>query len=572
MGAFSGLKKFKWTIVLCGIILAIAAFTSMLLPNIMSDIIDDGIGKTNMDFILSSGLLMLGLAIISMLCNILSARLIAKVVVRYAGDLKMRIFKKVNEMNFGQFSLIGPSKLLSRTMEDVQLLGDSVYFMLRIAVTLPVMFIGGILLSLSKDVMLSLIMVIFLPIMVVVVKLVGKKLFDLWNTADNYMDKQNQLMRERLSGIRVIRAFNREDTEHKRIEDATNAMADKLVSANIRSGILDPVALLLLNMTTVAIIYIGGIRLEPLGPFSAADVFAVVQFVSLIMNSVMMLSFAILFLPRVKVKLSRINQVLKADTLDKRVKEDIIFKGDVRLENVDFKYEDSEEYTLKNINIDIKSGESVAFIGGTGSGKSSAIRLIMGFYPPTTGKLCFDGVSTDKINPHTIRANLSCSLQRSTIFSETIRENILMGDPNATDEKILEVADIAEIKSFIEANPEKLDFKLDQGGSNLSGGQKQRMAIARAIIKPASIYIFDDSFSALDFLTESKLRTKLNSYIKGKTQIVSTQRISTAMSADKIYVFDKGEIVGEGTHSHLLETCSIYKEIYESQVGGDLNG
>lgn len=572
MGAFAELKKFRGKIFLCCIVLAVAAFSSMFLPTIMSDIIDNGINVGNMDYILKNGLLMVVLAVISMISYLLSARLIAGIVVNFSKNLKFRIFRKINKLSFSQFSLIGPSALLSRTMEDVDLLSESVYFLLRVSITLPVMFIGGIVLSLSKDAVLSLIMLIFLPVMVVAVFLVGRKLFDLWNDADNQMDRLNQILRERLSGIRVIRAFNREPTEHNKLKNVVCDMTDRLVSANIRSGTLDPVSLLLLNLTTVAIIYFGGLRVQPGGAVSAASVFAVVQYVSMIMNSVMMLSIGILFLPRIRVKLMRINQVLKADTTEKVTYEKVPLGGNVNFENVSFKYADSDEYVLENISIDIKDGQTIAFIGGTGSGKSSVLRLLLGFYQPTDGDILYDGISYKSLNPASIRDNISCVLQRTAIFSESVAENILLGNADASREQILNAMDIAEIRSYVDAYPDGLDHKLEQGGANLSGGQKQRMVIARSILRDASIYIFDDCFSALDFLTESRLRAKLNAYIKGKTQIVCTQRIATAMSADKIFVFDKGRIVGEGKHSDLLINCEIYKEIYNSQVGGDLNG
>lgn len=271
MGAFAELKKFRGKIFLCCIVLAVAAFSSMFLPTIMSDIIDNGINVGNMDYILKNGLLMVVLAVISMISYLLSARLIAGIVVNFSKNLKFRIFRKINKLSFSQFSLIGPSALLSRTMEDVDLLSESVYFLLRVSITLPVMFIGGIVLSLSKDAVLSLIMLIFLPVMVVAVFLVGRKLFDLWNDADNQMDRLNQILRERLSGIRVIRAFNREPTEHNKLKNVVCDMTDRLVSANIRSGTLDPVSLLLLNLTTVAIIYFGGLRVQPGGAVFAAD-------------------------------------------------------------------------------------------------------------------------------------------------------------------------------------------------------------------------------------------------------------------------------------------------------------
>ncbi|MEG1711124.1 MAG: ABC transporter ATP-binding protein [Clostridia bacterium] len=571
MGVFSGLKKYKKDIIIACLLIGLASLCDLMLPTIMSEIIDNGINKNDMPYIYILGLIMLLIAALGMVCYIISAKRGARVVNGFGADLVNKVFCKVNTMNFDQFSVLGPSALLTRTTEDVQMLTETVYFFIRIIVALPLMFVGGIFLSFSKDVLLSIILFAFLPILVILILVIGKKMFVLYEKSDEYVDKQNQIMRERLSGIRVIRAFNRENTEHDRIVDATNIMADNIIKSNIRGGIINPISLLMLNVVIVIIVIVGGNRIIPHGKFSGADVIAVIQYITLIMNSIMMFSWAILFLPHVKVKINRINQVMQIDTRVEHAKTDAHFNGRIKTEHLSFKYDGSEEMAIKDINLDIKPGQTAAFIGGTGCGKTTVLQLLMGFYKPTEGKIYYDNYDFATLNAATIRDNVSCALQKSTVFSSTIKENIKMGKANATDEEVAIVAEIAEAASFIENLPEKYDYILEQEGSNLSGGQKQRIAIARAIIKEAGIYIFDDSFSALDFLTESRLRKKLNNYIKGKTQIVITQRISTGMNADIIYVFDQGKIIGNGTHKQLMKNCSVYQEIYRSQIGGDLD-
>jgi len=572
MKIFSGLKNYKKEIILSCLFIGLASVADLALPSLMSELIDKGVNANDVSFIYRNGLIMLLVTAFGVACNLIAARTGAVAVNGFGTELINKIFRKVNKMNFDQFSELGPSALLTRTIEDVELMREAVYFLIRMAVSLPVVLIGGIVMSLTKNAKLSFILFAFVPIFILVVVLIGRKMMKLWEVSDKYMDKQSQIMRERLSGIRVIRAFGRENSEHDRIVDATNVMAQNLIRANVMGGFMGPVAMLVLDIAVVLILMIGGSAIQPGGEFSASDIIAVIKYVTLIVSALSMFSWMILFLPRVRVKIKRIGEILDVETEEDNSDGSLVLEGNIRMEKVSFCYEGAENPAVSNIDIDIKKGETVAFIGGTGSGKSTLLQLIMGFYKPTEGNIYFDGKNAGEIAKKDLRSNISCALQKSTIFSATIKENILIGKRDATDEEIERVAEIAEIADYIKTLPDGFSHELEQGGSNLSGGQKQRIAIARAIVKPAAVYIFDDTFSALDFLTESKLRRKLKDYIKGKTQIVITQRISSAMSADKIYVLDNGKMAGFGTHSELIKSCDIYREIYRSQVGGDLNG
>ncbi len=551
--------------------IGLASFLDLMLPTIMSNMIDEGINKSDMNYIYTRGLLMLGITVISVSSYLIAAKNGSIVCCGFFGDLVNKTFRKVDEMDFDQFSELGPSALLTRTVEDAQLLSEAVYFVIRMVIALPVTLVGGVVLAFTKNATLSLIMFLFLPIFVTMVVLIGRKMMKCWEVSDKYFDKQTEILRERLSGIRVIRAFNKEDHEHERIVDATNVMADNVIKANVTGGFIGPVALLLFNVATVLILLIGGKSVQPGGTFSAIDVIAIIQYITIIMNSLMMFSWMVLFFPRVKVKMNRISEVLNVKTEKDDSTGSLKLKGDVEFKGVSFRYEGASEYAVKNLDMKIKSGQTVAIIGGTGCGKSTVVQLLMGFYKPTEGTILFDGKDASSLSRKDIRDNVSCALQKSTIFSATVKENVLMGKDSATDEEVENVTDIAEIREYIKTLEGGYGYELEQGGSNLSGGQKQRIAIARAIVKPSEIYIFDDTFSALDFLTESKLRKKLNEFIRGKTQIVITQRISTAMNADRIFVLDKGEIVGAGKHEDLIRDCTIYREIYRSQVGGDLD-
>lgn len=568
---FKNLKPYRKQILLGCLLLACACVAELMLPTIMSNIVNNGINKQDVNAIYYQGGLMLGFALISAIAFICSARIISRVSNKFGGEMMKKIFNKADEMTFDQFSKLGASALLTRTTEDVDLFTEAVYFLMRIAVNIPILFFGSVFLASLKSPVLAVIVLAFAPIMVFVIFLLGKRMMPLWETSDKYIDVQNQVLRERLSGIRVIRAFNREGTEHKRLADATNTMADNIIRANIMGGMINPVSILLLNCATVGILFLGARNMTPGAGLSAADIYAIIQYVALVMNCILMFAFAIIFLPRLRIKAKRINEVLDMQTVKEENVKSTDYCGNVRFENVTFKYmADSEESALSDVSFEIKNGTTVAFLGGTGSGKTTVLQLIMGFYKATAGEIYLNEKPYSELMGTEIRNSMSCALQKSAIFSDSIRDNVKMGAEFATDEEVMEVLDIAEIKDYVCGLDEKLNHYLEQAGANLSGGQKQRIAIARAIIKPAGIYIFDDSFSALDFITESKLRKKLNDKLKGKTQIIITQRIATGMSADHIYVFDKGKIVGSGKHKDLLADCEIYRDIYRSQTGGEL--
>ena len=389
-----------------------------------------------------------------------------------------------------------------------------------------------------------------------------------WQRGDEYTDVQNRVIRERLSGIRVVRAFDKEAHEHKRAVKATSEMCNSFVKANTVSGIVSPIASLFLNGATVAIIYVGAVRLQAVQTLKAGNILATIQYIALIANAVLMLSWTISFIPHIKVSLKRISAILDSPTCQESSSGEEL-TGDVKFCNVDFAYSNASNNALSNISVDINNGDIVGIIGGTGSGKSTLVKLLLDFYSVSGGQRLLGGKDYADMSPATVRDNVAVALQKSMIFEGTVRENVKMGNRDATDEQVNQVLEIAQMTEFIQSREEGLDYKLTQAGNNISGGQKQRINIARTILKPASVYIFDDSFSALDYLTEANLRKKLNKYLQGKTQIIITQRAATAMRCDKVYVLDCGKVVGEGTHKELLLTCKTYKEIYDSQMGGD---
>lgn len=567
---FKNLLPYKGRIMVALLFMTVATVCDLMLPTIMSNIVDKGIHLSDMEYIKTNCLNMFIVSVVGLLTVLVGRKYTSEIVAGFCCDLRKMVFAKVNTMTFSEINEIGTAALITRSTHDTETLGWIASIFCGSVITIPVLFIGGVFLSFRKDVLLSLILLLFIPIVFAVVIAVGRKIEPLWQISDEYIDKQNDIMRERLRGIRVIRAFDKEAHEHDRIAKATKTMAEYIIKSNVSMGVISPLTLFLLNLSVVLIVYIGAARMENgISAVSAGDIFAIIQYVTLVMTSIMNAAFVIVMIPHAKVAANRIGEVISAEGIDDKIPEEPLeFSGDIVFDHATFKYDGATEPAVSDISFHINPGQKVSVIGGTGSGKSTLVSLMLCFRMPTEGRVIYDGRPTTELSHKTVRRNISCVLQNSSIYSGTIKDNILMGKPDADNSEILEAAEIAEFSDFVKSLDDGFEHELNQSGKNLSGGQKQRLSIARAIIKNAPIYIFDDSFSALDFLTESKLRTKLSEKAKGKTQIIITQRVTSAMNSDVILVMDNGKLVDSGKHSELLERCKIYREIYASQTGG----
>ncbi len=567
---FTYLKPYRGQMLLGVLLIAVSGVCSLLLPTIMSDILNRGVYRSDWDYILRCSAKMLVVTAISLGAVVAGTWFRTRVVSGFCADLRAAVFSRVNQMPFEEVSRIGTSALLTRSTHDVGTMSWVADMLSSNIITIPVLFFGGVALAFSKDPALALIILLALPIITAAMLIIGRKVEPLWKISDSYCDKQNDLVRERLHGIRVIRAFNREQQEQRKIADATRVMAEHIIEANVKMGLASPLAIALMNLVAVAIVFFGGSRMQSgVSSASGGDIFAMVQYVALVMNGIVMAAFALVMYPHAKVAAERIGEVMNAKTVNDAPGEDITFAGDIRMEDVTFCYEGADAAAVSHVTLHIAPGEKAAIIGGTGSGKSTLVQLLMAFRQPTEGKIYYDGRDAATLNRRTIRQNISCVLQRAGIYTGTIRENIAMGRPDAAEEEIWQAAAVAQMTDYIKAQPKGLDHVLVQAGKNLSGGQKQRVSIARAVLKNAPIYLFDDSFSALDFMTEANLRRALAEKAAGKTQIVVTQRVTSAMNSDKIFVMDGGMLVDAGTHRELLERCGVYREIYLSQTGGD---
>ena len=569
----SYLKPYKGRIALATLLMAISAVCNLLLPTLMSNVLDKGVyGAAESDtfpYILKTAGWMLGISLLSLASVAGGYWVVYHVISGYTWSLRSALFRKVHTMTLSEVGRIGASNLVTRSTHDVGTLNWVISMLCGSIIIIPLMFLGGVFLCMRKDVRLSLVILCAVPLLIGVVMLMSKKIAHLWEVSDEYCDKQNDLVRERLRGVRVIRAFDRERYAHERVTDATRVMANNIIRANVRMAIIDPMAAFVLNAAALLIVFLGGVRMERGSGLTPGDVFAIIQYINIILGAIVSVSFAIVMLPHAKVAAKRLSQVTESTGLeDDRPGEGRVFSGAIDLDRVSFTYPGSSLPALTDVDVHIKAGEWVSVIGGTGSGKTTLAELLLAFRKTTEGALRFDGTEVSEFAPKDVRANISCALQKSMLYAGTVAENLRMGKPDATEEELWAALELAQVADFIREQPEGLSFKLEPAATNVSGGQKQRLAIARAILKDAPIYIFDDSFSALDFLTEAKVRKALNEKLAGRTRIVITQRVVSAMHCDRIFVLADGALVGAGTHAELLESCSIYREIFLSQTGG----
>ena len=563
------LKPYWKGLLLATVAITVSTVCDLLLPTIMSDILNNGVYGEDLDYILICCLKMLIVAAVGLVTVLVGSKISSDVVAGFCADVRAMVFQKVNQMTFEEFGKLGTAALVTRATHDVQTVSWIAGELCGTLIMIPVLFFGGVILAMQKDALLSLTLLIFIPVIMVTVLAVGRNIIPLWEKGDEYIDKQNGIMRERLRGIRVIRAFNAEDKEHGRIVESIQVMSESFIKGNVASGIISPLTMLLLNVSAVLVVYFGGWRLETGSGLTGGDIFAIVQYISLVSSSLIMGAYTILNMPWAKVAADRIGQVLGAEAMaDPVERQDLTLTGDIEFRGVSFRYDGAAEPALRDISLHIRPGEKAAVIGGTGAGKSTLVSMLLGFRMPTQGQVLLDGIPTEKLSRHTMRENMSCVLQNATIYSGTIRDNVKMGKLDASDAEIREALTVAQAENFVNSFPDGLDHAIKQSGKNLSGGQKQRLSIARAVLKDAPVYIFDDSFSALDFLTEANLRSALAEKIAGKTQIIITQRVSSAMHCDRIYVMDQGALVDSGTHGELLGHCGVYREIYASQTGG----
>jgi len=577
---FKNLKPYTLSIIVVMVFVFLQSLSEIYLPTLMSDIVDTGVINGDVAYIIRIGGWMLLIAVIGMISAIFGSYWAAKVATGFGRDLRSKVFTKVESFSLEEFDEKGTASLITRTTNDITQIQQAL-LMLRLFLRAPMLCIGSIIMAVSKDAKLSLVLVVILLILTLLIVLLGKKSIPLFKSMQIKLDKLNLVLRESLTGIRVIRAFNRDNYEKKRFHEANLDLTETAIKVNKLMAILMPLVMLIFNLTIIAILWFGSIRINS-GSMQVGDLMAFIQYASQIMFSLIMLAMMFILVPRASVSAIRINEVLD---IEPKIKDPIPIvpeeselkmeegarseeekRGYLEFDEVSFYYQGAEEPAIEKISFSAKPGEITAIIGGTGSGKSTLVNLIPRFYEVTSGRILVDGVDIRELTQEKLRAKIGLVPQKAVLFTGTVAENISFGSNDLPGDKMIRAAEIAQASGFISTLEQGYDTQIAQGGTNVSGGQKQQLSIARALAKHPEIYIFDDSFSALDFKTEAKLRQTLKKETKEDTVLIIAQRVTTIRDADRILVLDGGKMVGMGSHQDLIKTCEVYREIVASQL------
>ncbi len=557
-------------IVVIGLLL-VQAIGNLYLPDLNGDIINNGVVRGDLDYIVRVGLEMLVITAFIGAAAIASVYLSAAIANGFARDVRSAVFGAVETFGQVEVNLFGPASLITRNTNDVQQVQQVVFTGLTILVSAPILVVGGIFMALRTDVPLSGLLVVVIPLMALVIGLVMSRAIPLFRATQVKIDRINQVMRETLSGVRVIRAFVRTRHEEQRFTDASRDLYDTQLRAGRLFALTQPVIFAIFNLSTVAALWFGAIRVQD-GALSIGDLTAFLQYLTQILFAILTAVFMFILIPRAAVSSTRIREVLDTKPSIHDPVSPVVpdpagpDRGVVEFRNVTFGYPGAEQPVLHGIAFRAEPGQTTAIVGSTGSGKSTLVNLIPRFYDATDGSVLVDGVDVRAMDREVLWSRIGVIPQKAFLFGGTVSSNLRFGHDTATDDEIWHALDIAQGKDFVAEMDGGLEAPITQGGSNVSGGQRQRLAIARAIVKDAGIYVFDDSFSALDFATDARLRAALERELGGATVIIVAQRVGTILNADRIIVMDAGRIVGSGTHRELLATNETYREIVYSQL------
>ncbi|MFD2332336.1 ABC transporter ATP-binding protein [Cohnella sp. GCM10020058] len=568
---FRLLAPYRALVILVMALILLQSLSELYLPTLMADIVDEGIVKRGGDtaYIMRIGGFMLAVALVGTGVSILASYYSSRISAGFGRLVRGKVFSRVEQYSLQEFDKIGTASLITRTTNDINQVQQVLMMMLRMMVMAPMMSIGGIIMAVSKDAQLSLVLVVAIPVLVLTIVLVARKGIPLFRVIQKKLDKLNLVLREGLTGIRVIRSFGRIGHEQARFVEANRDLTETSVKVNQIMAVLWPLMMLIMNFSSVAIIWFGGLRVSH-GHMEVGDLMAFLQYAMQIMFSMLMLSMMFVMVPRASASAVRINEVLDMSPVVNDAPHVRVGRteqrGVVEFDDVTFSYPGAEQPALKNVSFRAEPGEVTAIIGGTGSGKSTLINLIPRFYDVDSGSVRIGGTDVRERPQADLRSQIGLVPQKAVLFTGSIADNIRYGKEDATDEELRHAAEVAQAADFISGMEGGFEAHIAQGGTNVSGGQKQRLSIARAIVRRPDIYIFDDSFSALDFKTDAKLRAALKSETTEATVLIVAQRVSTVMDADRIIVLDDGEIASVGTHKELLQTSEIYKEIVSSQL------
>ena len=567
----SYLNIYRRNIFLVLSLLLIQSIANLYLPNLNADLINNGVAKGDVGYIWKVGAIMLGASALIMAASIWIAYLASRIAMSFGRDLRRGVFVAVEGFSARELNKFGAPSLITRNTNDVQQVQMVLFMGLTMMVAAPITGVGAVIMALRTNVKLSGLLLVVVPIMALMIYLLLRRIVPLFRVMQIKIDRINLVLREQISGIRVIRAFVKTKFEEERFEEVSTDLMKTSLSVTRTFAIMFPALNLILNLSSVAVIWFGA-KLVDNGSMPIGNLTAFLAYIMQILGSVMMAVMMSLMIPRAAASAERIAEVLDTessvvDTLNPKVPANRT--GLIEFKNVEFRYPGAEQPVLSEITFTAKPGELTAIVGSTGSGKSTLINLIPRFIDVTDGSIELDGIDLRDQSLEGVWSDIGLVPQRAFLFGGTIADNLRYGDKDATDEELWQALETAQAKDFVEELPEKLEARVAQGGTNFSGGQRQRLSIARAIARKPLVYLLDDSFSALDYTTDAKLRAALESEISKSTMIVVAQRISTILNADQIIVLDYGKIVGIGTHHELMKSCPTYKEIVLSQLSPD---
>jgi ATP-binding cassette subfamily B multidrug efflux pump len=562
------LRPYRRPLAIVVALVTVQALANLYLPNLNADIINNGVVKGDTGYIIRTGGFMLLVTLLVVVCAIVSVFFGSRTAMAFGRDVRSAVFRKVMSFSQKETNVFGTPSLITRNTNDVQQVQMVLVMAFNVMIIAPIMLVGGVIMALREDVPLSGLLVVIVPLVAIVMGLLATRAMPLFRSMQKRTDRINQVMRETLSGMRVIRAFVRTDHDEARFDVANSDLTDTALRVNRLFAMMIPFLFGIMNLSTVAIVWFGGLRIDA-GSMPIGNLSAFLQYVMQILFAVMMAALMFVMVPRAAAAAERIQQVLdsEAELCDPDVPVEVDNpQGLVEFENVQFGYPGAEEPVLCDISFTAKPGQTTAIVGSTGAGKTTLVNLIPRFYDVTSGSVRIDGIDVRQLRQEDLWQLMGVVPQKAFLFSGTVASNLRYGDENATDDELWKALEIAQAKNFVADMTGELEAEIDQGGTNVSGGQRQRLAIARAIVKKPKVFIFDDSFSALDFKTDQMLRAALREDIRGATVIIVAQRVGTVLHADQIIVLDGGSVAGIGTHAELMETCETYQEIVYSQL------
>ncbi|MFI6826843.1 ABC transporter ATP-binding protein [Kribbella sp. NPDC050241] len=545
----------------------IGTIASLYLPSLNADIIDNGVAKGDTDYIMQTGGWMLAVSLVQIICTIIAVYFGAKTAALFGRDVRAAVFHRVGEFSAREVNQFGAPTLISRSTNDVTQIQMLVVTTCTMLVAAPITMIGGVFMAVREDVGLSWLVAVAVPLLAICVGFIASRMVPQFRKMQKNIDGVNRVLREQISGIRVVRAFVREPHEVERFGEANQNLTDTAIRAGRLMALVFPTVMLILNVSSIAVLWFGASRVEN-GTMEVGALTAFLSYLIQILFSVMMGVFVMIMVPRAAVCADRISEVLDTESSVRppvTAIKSFTGRGQLVFENASFQYPGAAEPVLRNIDLVASPGQTTAIIGSTGAGKTTLLSLVPRLFDATGGRVLVDGIDVRDIEPEALWERIGLVPQRPYLFSGTVASNLRYGNPDATDEDLWHALEIAQGKDFVEAMPEGLEAPIAQGGTNVSGGQRQRLAIARALVRKPEIYLFDDSFSALDLSTDARLRAALRPITAQACVVIVAQRVSTIVDADQIVVVEDGAIVGKGRHDELLDTCPTYVEIVESQ-------